>query len=100
MATAWVYVMNNGSGTPHIARRSSSTIAVSQVQAGEYVVTFPKKAKKLTCLATLNDSVGTITAVPGENSGLLPNQVRVLTLTLGNQLLDTYDFSVAVFYTP
>ena len=65
MAAGWVYVVNDGSGTPRIVRRSHPKIAVSQVQAGEYVVTFPKIVKNLTCVATLNNSVGTITAVPG-----------------------------------
>ncbi|NJD08214.1 MAG: hypothetical protein FIA97_17210 [Methylococcaceae bacterium] len=99
MATAWVYVVNNGSGTPSIVRRSHAAIAVSQVQPGEYVVTFPKVVRNCTCVGTLNNSVGTITAVPGENSALLPNQVRVLTLSLDNQFVGAYDFSLAVFYT-
>lgn len=99
MANAWVYVINDGSGIPHIVRRSHPTITVSQVQAGEYIVTFPANVNNFTCVATLNNSVGTITAVPGENSALLPNQVRVLTLSLNNLLINSYDFSLVVFYT-
>ncbi len=98
MATAWVYVQNNGSGTPKIIRGSHSQITVIQKQAGEYVVTFPQSVKNLTCVGTLNNSVGTITVVPGEHSGLASNQVRVLTLTLQNNFGGTYDFSLAAFY--
>lgn len=100
MATAWVYVINNGSGTPNIVRRSPAATTVAQVQPGEYVVSFPRTVRGLTCVATLNNSVGTITAVPGDHSGLSPNQVRVLTLSLNNELLGSYDFSLAVFYSP
>jgi len=99
MANAWVYVINNGTGIPNVVRRSHQTISVSQVQAGEYIVTFPGYIRNLTCVATLNNSVGTITAIPGENSGLSPYQVRVLTLSLNNSLMNSYDFSLAVFYS-
>jgi hypothetical protein len=98
MATAWVYVINDGSGTPQVVRSSHSGTTVTQVQPGEYVVTFPGSVRDLTCVATLNNSVGTITVVPGEHTGLLPNQARVLTLSLQNQLMGSYDFSLAVFY--
>jgi mannan endo-1,4-beta-mannosidase len=97
MATAQVYVINDGSGTPRVVRRSHATITVTQLQPGEYVVTFPEALRDLTCVATLNNSVGIITAIPGEHSGLLPHQVRVLTSTLTNELAGTYDFSLAVF---
>jgi hypothetical protein len=40
-------------------------VKVTQVQPGEYVVTFPTIKKVLAPVATLNNSVGTITAVPG-----------------------------------
>ena len=100
MATAWIYVINDGSGTPRIVRRSHSGTTVTQLQAGEYVVTFPATVRSLACVATLNNSIGAITAVPGDNSALSANQVRVLTLTLQNQLRGSYDFSLAVFYNP
>lgn len=99
MATAWVYVINDGGGTPNVVRRSHVATTVTQVQPGEYVVKFPRTVRDLTCVATLNNSVGTITAVPGDHSGLSPNQVRVLTLSLKNELLGSYDFSLAVFYS-
>ena len=98
MATVWVYVINDGSGTPQVVRSSHPGTTVAQVQPGEYVVTFPASVRDVTCVATLNNSVGTITVVPGEHTGLLPNQARVLTLSLQNQLLGSYDFSLAVFY--
>jgi|SRR5262245_51246760 len=98
MATAWLYVINSGSGTPNIVRRSHSGTTVAQVQPGEYVVTFPPFVSGLACVATLNNSVGTITAVPGDSSGLSPNQARVLTLSLQNQLIGSFHFSLAVFY--
>jgi len=100
MATAWVYVINDGSGTPNVARRSHAATTVTQVQPGEYVVNFPPTVRDLTCVATLNNSVGTITAIPGDSSGLSSNQARVVTLSLGNELRGSYDFSLAVFYSP
>jgi hypothetical protein len=98
MAYAWIYVINNGSGTPNIVRTSHSGTTVAQIQPGEYVVTFPIVVAGLAAVGSLGNSVGTITVVPGENSGLSPNQVRVLTLTLQNQLIGSYDFNLAVFY--
>jgi hypothetical protein len=98
MATAWIYVINDGSGTPKIVRRSLSGTTVNQVQPGEYVVTFPVMVSGMACVGTIGNSIGTITVVPGDKSGLQPNQVRVLTLTLGNQLIGSFDFSLAVFY--
>lgn len=98
MATAWLYVINDGSGSPNTVRSSHAGTTVTQVQPGEYVVTLPFTVSGLTCVGTLNNSVGTITAVPGDSSGLSPNQVRVLTLSLQNQLVGSFDFSLAVFY--
>jgi hypothetical protein len=100
MATAWVYVINNGSGTPNLVRRSHAGTTVTQQQPGVYLVKFPPAVKRLACVATLNNSVGTITAVPGDNAGLPANQVTVSTLTLQNQFRGSYDFSLAVFYNP
>ncbi|MEO8431518.1 MAG: hypothetical protein ABI592_08415 [Acidobacteriota bacterium] len=100
MATAWVYVINDGGGVPRVVRRSHSGITVQQQQAGVYLVTFPTSVRRLACVATLNNSVGTITAIPGDNAGLPANQVTVVTLTLQNQARGIYDFSLAVFYNP
>ena len=97
MATAWLYVINSGSGVPNVVRSSPSGITVTQEQPGVYVVTFPGRFSNLGCVATLNNSVGVITAVPGDSSGLASNQVRVSTLSLDNQFMGTYDFSLAVF---
>jgi hypothetical protein len=98
MATSWLYVINDGSGSPNIVRTSDAGTTVTQVQPGEYVVTLPFAVSGLACVGTLNNSVGTITAIPGDNSGLSANQVRVVTLSLQNQALGSYDFSLAVFY--
>jgi hypothetical protein len=100
MATAWIYVINNGSGTPNVVRRSHAATTVVQEQPGVYLVTFPTGVRGLACVATLNNSVGTITAVPGDSAGLAANQVSVATLTLQNRFLGSLDFSLAVFYNP
>jgi hypothetical protein len=98
-ATAWVYVINDGSGTPNVKRSSHSATTVTQEQPGVYVVTFPITVSGLAAVGSLGNSVGTITVVPGESSGLSPNQVRVMTLTLQNQFIGSLDFSLAVFYS-
>jgi hypothetical protein len=98
MASAWVYVINDGAGVPRIARSSNAGITVTQRQPGEYVVTFPVSARGLAAVATLGNSVGAITAVPGESTGLPPNEVRVSTHSLQDGLRGTFDFSLAVFY--
>ena len=95
--TAWVYVINDGSG-PQIRRTSHSGITVIMNQPGNYTVTLPFSVLGLAAVATLGNSVGTITAVPGENTGLAPNQISVSTLTLQNQLSPALDFSLAAFY--
>jgi hypothetical protein len=99
MATgiAWLYVINDGSG-PQIRRTSHSGITVVVNQPGNYTVTLPVTVSGLAAVATLGNSVGTITAVPGENTGLAPNQISVSTLTLQNQLSPALDFSLAAFY--
>jgi len=79
-----------------VRRSCPRGVKVTQVQPVEYIVTFATIKKALASVATLNSSVGTITAVPGDSSGLAPNQVRVLTLSLGNALLGIYDFRLFV----
>jgi hypothetical protein len=98
MASAWLYVINDGSGSPNVVRSSHIGITVTQVQPGEYVVTLPFTTSGVTSVGTLGNSVGTITAIPGDHSALLPNQIRVLTLSLQNQLAGSLDFNLAVFY--
>jgi len=100
MATAWIYVINSGSGIPNVVRRSHSATTVTQQQPGVYLVKFPPSVRGLACVATLNNSVGTITAVPGDSAGLPSNHVTVTTLTLQNQFGGAYHFSLAVFYNP
>ena len=91
-------MINDGSNSPNVVRSSHSGTTVTVAQPGAYVVTLPFTVSGLACVATLGNSVGTITATPGDNAGLSPNQVSVVTLSLQNQLLGTYDFSLAVFY--
>lgn len=100
MATgiAWLYVINGSGPGPEIRRTSHNGITVVQNQLGSYTVTLPFQVSGLAAVGTLGNSVGTITVVPGENAGLAPNQVSVLTLTLQNQLSGAFDFSLAVFY--
>jgi hypothetical protein len=95
--TYWVYVVNTGSGTPLIKRRSDPGITVLQVQPGQYIVVFPPAHKFLTCLATLNSGGGIITAIPGDAAGLPANQVTVLTGAAGGGPSGPLDFSLAVF---
>ena len=37
MATAWLYVINDGSGTPNIVRTSDAGTTVTQVQPDDYL---------------------------------------------------------------
>ena len=98
MATGWVYVINDGSGVPRIVRsRPAAGVAVARRQAGHYIVSFPNRFRRLTCIATLGNSVGVVMARPGSDTDPDANQVSVRTLTLNNTASD-YDFSLAVFY--
>jgi len=96
--TAWLYVVNDGSG-PQIRRTSHSGITVIMTQPGNYTVTLPVTVAGLAAVASIGNSIGTITVVPGESAGLAPNQISVSTLTLQNQLSPVFDFSLAAFYT-
>lgn len=98
MANAWVYVINDGSGTPRIARKSHAGITVVQQNTGLYLVTFPIQVTGLAAVATLNSGGGIICAVPGESASLPANQVTVSTVGLNNLAVGTVDFSLAVFY--
>jgi hypothetical protein len=98
MGVDWVYVINDGSGTPNVKRTSRTGITVVQDQPGVYTVTFPQSGSGLTCIATLNNSVGAITAVPGDNANKPANTVQVLTMDLANNFRGSFDFSLAVFY--
>ncbi|MDR4471026.1 MAG: hypothetical protein MRJ68_22485 [Nitrospira sp.] len=71
---------------------------VSEKQFGNYIVTFPAHVTVLGCVATQNNSVGTVTAVPGSNSGLKPNEVSVSTLSLSNEVVGGLDFTLVAFY--
>ena len=99
MATgiAWLYVINDGSG-PQIRRTSHDGITVTVNQPGNYTVTLPFRVPGLAAVGSLGNSIGTITVTPGESTGLAPNQISVLTLTLQNELSPALDFSLAAFY--
>ena len=96
--TAWLYVVNDGSG-PQIRRTSHNGITVVMTQPGNYTVTLPVTVAGLAAVASIGNSIGTITVVPGESAGLAPNQISVSTLTLQNQHSPVFDFSLAAFYT-
>jgi hypothetical protein len=98
MGVDWVYVINDGSGTPNVKRKSRAGITVVQDQTGVYTVTFPESGSGLTCVATLNSSVGAITAVPGDAADKPANTVRILTADLNNNAMSSYHFSLVVFY--
>ena len=92
----WAYLIDQGSGA-RIERSSDASISVVTPQPGEYIVTFPGNVKNIGCTATLNNSVGFITATPGDNSGLAANKVRVLTMNRDNSF-GPRDFTVAVYW--
>ena len=95
--TAWVYVICDGA-TARISRASQSGFSVTRNQPGEYVVSFLSNMRELICVATLNSSVGVITAIPGDSTGLDPNQVRVFTGEPNGGRAGAVDFSLAVHY--
>ena len=96
-AIAWAYVIN-GQGNPIVQRSSHTAITVTSTRLGEYEVTLPFKVVGMACVATIGNSIGCITAIPGESAGLSHNKVKVLTLSPDNQLVPL-DFSIAMFYT-
>ena len=58
-----------------------------------YVVTFPRGATVLGVTATVNNSQGNITAVPGTSSGLQANQARVLSPNPSGPGFEARDFT-------
>ena len=49
MATAWIDVINNGTGTPNVVRKSHAATTVVQEQPGVNLVTFPTGVRGLAC---------------------------------------------------
>ena len=90
----WACIVDQGSGA-RVERSSDDSITVDTRQPGEYLVTFPSSVARTGCTATLNNSVGFITGVPGDHSGLRDNQVRVLTMEPDNSFASR-DFTVVV----
>jgi hypothetical protein len=81
-----------------VVMASDFGVSIEEVQLGEYIVTFPEGVRIAGCVATQNSSVGSITATPGSNSALSPNQVRVLTLNLDNSFAGGVTYTLVVFY--
>ena len=98
METAWVHFRGNNQGEPQIVRSShaSITVAKSTERKGELIITFPGAFQVQSCVATpwermfLQPQVGSIppeiklfpsativTAIPGDQVGLSPNQVQL-----------------------
>ena len=77
MATIhWAYIQHDFSGT-NVVRASDSAISVLTVEPGHDIVTFPSSVDG--CTATICNSMGRITAIPGDQTDLAANQVRVTT---------------------
>jgi hypothetical protein len=95
----WAYLIDQGviAEGARVEHSSDPTVSVETPQSGEYIVTFPPDIPVLGCTATMNNSVGFITAVPGENSGLQLNQVRVLTMNPDNSF-GPRDSTVVAYY--
>ena len=91
-ASYWAAVVDQGKAA-RIERASHDSISVQTLKPGEYVVVFPNDVRSAGCTATLNNSVGFITAVPGDRSGLPANGVRVLTMSPSN-VLEARDFTI------
>jgi hypothetical protein len=81
-----------------VVAASDFGVSIEQVQLGQHIVTFPKRIHVTGCIATQNNSVGTITAIPGSNSALTPNQVRVLTFNLDNTPAGGVTYTLVAFY--
>ncbi|SRR5260370_30720578 len=81
-----------------VVASSDFGVSIEEVQLGEYIVTFPVGFRVAGCVATQNNSAGTITAIPGSNSALSPNQVRVVTLNLNNSFAGGLTYTLVVFY--
>jgi hypothetical protein len=88
----WAYVVDGQ--VEHGSRRG---ISVETIEPGHYVVTFPRDITVLGVTATVNNSQGDITAVPGTNSGLGANQVMVLTPDPTGPGFAARDFTVVVY---
>jgi hypothetical protein len=92
---------DNGTPTVQQASDSSTTVAASEGKPGEYTVTFPTEAHVLACTATINSgAAGTIYCGAGEDTGLNPNQLKVLTTDTNNNPGQSSSFTVAAYSSP
>ena len=90
----WVSIQDQGSGAA-IINASSAAITVETPKPGNYIVTLPE-GSYAGCTATLNNSVGFVTCVPGGQAELSPNQVQVMTLNPDNTF-GPRDFTLTVY---
>ena len=86
------------SSPTRILATSEFGVSLEEIQLGEHVITFPAHVAVFGCIATQNASVGIITAVPGSKSGLLANQVRVLSFSPDTNLAGL-PYTLAAFYS-
>src|SRR5215212_959156 len=87
-------------GTPTVrhASDSSTTVASSSGEPGEYTVTFPTEVDVSACTATINSGApGMIYCGAGDANGLNPNQLKVQTTDRNNNPAQDSDFTVAVY---
>ena len=88
----WAYVVNG-----ELQNGSRRGISLQTIELGHYVVTFPRDVEVRDVTATLNSSQGDIRAVPGINTGLKSNQVRILTPDPSLPGFSPHDFTVVVY---
>ena len=95
----WAYLIDQGviSEGARVEHSSDPSVSVNTPQTGVYIVTFPPDIHVLGCTATMNNSVGFITPVPGENAGLQLNQVSVVTMNPDNSA-GPRDSTVVAYY--
>src|SRR5215217_1514661 len=90
-------------GTPTVrhASDSSTTVASSSGEPGEYTVTFPTEVDVSACTATINSGApGMIYCGAGDANGLNPNQLKVQTTDRNNEPAQDSNFTVAAYTGP
>ena len=87
----WAYVVNG-----KVQHGSRQGISVQTIEPGYYIVTFPRDIKVRGVTATVNNSHGDITAMPGDSTGLESNQVRIFTFSPGGGF-EARDFTSVVY---
>ena len=85
----WAFIVNGA-----IERASDASISVSNLSLGYHLVTFPSNVGG--CTATLNNSMGMISAVPGDLAGYSANQATVSTFQEDGTAI-ALDFTVVCY---